>query len=272
MKTSKVYGLASILALSLTLAFAVRSSSAPVPPPQQQIVACSSDDMKRHYCAADVSGGVQLVKKRSEADCVQGQTWGYDRRGIWVDRGCRADFQVGGAGYGGGDNVVNIYCASDNGRRNLCPADTRGGVQMVHKRSDAPCDSNVSWGYSDQGIWVDRGCRADFQIGSAGGDADRRRDRGDHDDHADHGDRRDRDDRRDDDHDRDSGDDAVQVITCSSDDMGRHDCPIRTHDRVRLVRQRSEAECVLDRTWGYDRRGIWVDRGCRADFEVGGNR
>jgi Protein of unknown function (DUF3011) len=38
---------------------------------------------------------------------------------------------------------------------------------------------------------------------------------------------------------------------------------------VRLVRQRSDTDCILGRTWGYDPRGIWVDRGCRADFEVG---
>jgi hypothetical protein len=25
---------------------------------------------------------------------VQGQTWGTDRRGVWVDRGCRAEFRT----------------------------------------------------------------------------------------------------------------------------------------------------------------------------------
>jgi hypothetical protein len=29
--------------------------------------------------------------------CVQGQSWGYTDRGIWVDRGCAGEFVVGGA-------------------------------------------------------------------------------------------------------------------------------------------------------------------------------
>ena len=60
----------------------------------QSVVSCSSDDMKRHYCDADTRGGVRLVKQHSDAACREGETWGYDRRGIWVDRGCRADFEV----------------------------------------------------------------------------------------------------------------------------------------------------------------------------------
>jgi len=30
----------------------------------------------------------------------------------------------------------------------------------------------------------------------------------------------------------------------------------------------AKADCVFNRTWGYDRDRIWVDRGCRADFEI----
>lgn len=59
------------------------------------VVSCSSDDMRRHYCDADTHNGVRLVRQRSDAACRQGSTWGYDRRGIWVDRGCRADFEIG---------------------------------------------------------------------------------------------------------------------------------------------------------------------------------
>jgi hypothetical protein len=50
--------------------------------------------MHRHYCSADTRGGVTLVKQRSDSACRQGYSWGYDRRGIWVDHGCRADFQL----------------------------------------------------------------------------------------------------------------------------------------------------------------------------------
>jgi hypothetical protein len=56
---------------------------------------CSSNDMRRQFCAADTRGGVRLLRQRSDASCRQGSTWGYNRQGIWVDRGCRADFEIG---------------------------------------------------------------------------------------------------------------------------------------------------------------------------------
>ena len=47
-----------------------------------------------NYCSANTNGGVRLTNQRSGSPCVQGQTWGFDRSGIWVDRGCRAEFSV----------------------------------------------------------------------------------------------------------------------------------------------------------------------------------
>src|ERR1700733_1744525 len=140
------------------------------PDPQSQIISCSSDNMRRNYCAADVRGGVQLIKQRSDSPCIFNRTWGFiNGRGIWVDRGCRADFAITRPNWGGWDNGYNIYCASDNGRRNVCPTDTRGGVQLIRQRSGSACDFGRTWGYDRRGIWVDRGCRADFQIGGGGG-------------------------------------------------------------------------------------------------------
>ena len=146
-------------------------------PARAQSITCSSDNGKRNYCPVNTSGGVQMVRQRSGSPCQQGSTWGYDRRGIWVDRGCRADFVVrsgggfrpgrpGGPGYGPGGpgGGQSITCSSDNGRRNYCAADTRRGVQLVRQRSDARCTQGYSWGYDRRGIWVDRGCRADFVV------------------------------------------------------------------------------------------------------------
>ena len=59
-----------------------------------QTVYCESGDMKRHWCSEGIGRNVRLLRQRSEARCVQGRTWGVDRSGIWVDRGCRADFEV----------------------------------------------------------------------------------------------------------------------------------------------------------------------------------
>src|SRR5215471_6357571 len=135
-----------------------------------QTITCSSDDGKRNYCNADTRGGVQLVRQRSGSSCVQGQTWGWDRSGIWVDRGCRADFVTGRGGNGGGGGVgQTLTCSSDDGSRNYCSADTRGGVQMVNQRSGSPCIQGKTWGWDGRGVWVDRGCRAEFLIGRGGG-------------------------------------------------------------------------------------------------------
>src|ERR1700761_3554702 len=65
-------------------------------------VTCASDDGRRHLCRVDTSRGVQMTNQRSGSPCIQGQTWGYDRHGIWVDRGCRADFYLSSRGPGPG--------------------------------------------------------------------------------------------------------------------------------------------------------------------------
>jgi hypothetical protein len=133
-------------------------------------VTCASDDGKRHLCRVDTSRGVQMTNQRSGSPCIQGQTWGYSRSGIWVDRGCRADFYLGsgfrpgGPGPGGPGKGTTITCSSNNGKRNYCAANTSRGVQLTNQRSGSPCIQGQTWGYDGRGIWVDRGCRADFLI------------------------------------------------------------------------------------------------------------
>lgn len=63
---------------------------------------CESYRNRRQRCAAATQNQVRLVR-RLGGTCSQGRTWGYDRRSIWVDRGCRAEFSYGRwAGGGGG--------------------------------------------------------------------------------------------------------------------------------------------------------------------------
>ena len=61
-------------------------------------------------------------------------------------------------------------------------------------------------------------------------------------------------------------------IICESRNRSFSQCRVRTDNQVRLVRQLSRDECRRNRSWGYDRDRIWVDRGCRAEFEFGSNR
>jgi len=63
--------------------------------PDRGSIVCASNDGRRNYCAADTSRGVILVRQLGQVSCTQGQTWGMDRNGIWVDRGCKGEFRVG---------------------------------------------------------------------------------------------------------------------------------------------------------------------------------
>lgn len=63
---------------------------------------------------------------------------------------------------------------------------------------------------------------------------------------------------------------AGETVTCKSNDFRYQYCRVPTGNRVSLDRQRSTTRCRLGDTWGYDRNGIWVDRGCAADFRVAG--
>jgi hypothetical protein len=168
-----------------------------------------------------------------------------------------------------------VTCSSDDGGRHYCSADTSRGVRMGRQRSGSPCREGDTWGYDRRGIWVDKGCRADFVLDTGGrGDGGRYRDRDDYGRDRDRDRYRDRDRDRDDDRDsyrdRDRGgsNSGSQVITCSSDDGRRHYCNADIRRGVELGRQRSGSPCRQGDSWGYDRRGIWVDRGCRADFIV----
>jgi len=216
-------------------------------PPQKQgqIILCNSDDGEKHYCEADTRYGARLVKQRSTAPCKENESWGYDEQGIWVDKGCGGDFTLGGghsvAEPGGTEMGRTITCASENGRRTTCPVDSTGGVQLVRQLSDTKCKEGSSWGQDKSGIWVDKGCQAEFVVGVAA-------------------------------HPADSGKGASaksQRISCSSNDGRKNYCDVDTQGaQVKLVRQEGMQPCTQGSTWGYDRQGIWVDRGCRGEFLV----
>jgi hypothetical protein len=211
---------------------------------QAHIIPCSSDDGEKHYCTGDTRYGARLVRQRSQAPCKEGESWGYDEEGIWVDKGCSGEFTLGrgddvgdarGEGVGGA-----ITCASDDGRRKVCPADTSNGVQLVRQRSNAKCTEGSSWGQDSRGIWVDKGCEADFVVGVPGHPAG-----------------------------SDKAGGKSQRISCASFDGKKDYCDVDTQGaKVQLTRQIGMAPCMEGSTWGYDRRGVWVDRGCNGEFLV----
>src|SRR6478672_4089952 len=148
-------------------------------PSPAQTISCSSDDGHRHYCPADTRGGVRLLQQRSGSSCRKGYSWGYDRGGVWVDRGCRADFAIDSYQYrgSGSGSIGTISCSSDDGRRHYCAVDAGGRVHLQQQRSGSPCREGYSWGSDDKAIWVDHGCRADFAVEGGRDVADRYPDR-----------------------------------------------------------------------------------------------
>lgn len=78
----------------------------------QSTITCESTNNRYTYCRVDTDNKVRLVRELSRSDCNENSSWGYDRRGIWVDRGCRGEFEYGkgisgkgaaiGAGVAGG--------------------------------------------------------------------------------------------------------------------------------------------------------------------------
>lgn len=81
--------------LSISLLFAIWFVGVIAVSAQTQTIYCGSDDGRYRSCPIDTRGGVRLVDQKSRIACVQGRTWGFRRDLIWVDRGCRADFEVG---------------------------------------------------------------------------------------------------------------------------------------------------------------------------------
>lgn len=67
---------------------------------------CASPDFKYRECQLPVTGRARLVKKKSDASCVEARDWGQRNDRLWVDHGCRGDFQVVRQGGGTGAPVV----------------------------------------------------------------------------------------------------------------------------------------------------------------------
>lgn len=57
-------------------------------------VRCGSDGGRYRTCRLNDAGYVSIDRQISGARCDQGRSWDYNRREIWVDHGCEADFRV----------------------------------------------------------------------------------------------------------------------------------------------------------------------------------
>jgi len=159
--------IAKFLLIAILLIAGVCATSTPAtaqpgyggPPPR---ITCSSNDGRRNWCDIGPSRDVRMVRQISGSACIRDSTWGVDRRGLWVDRGCRAEFIVGRAAPPPPPRVVT--CSSNDGRRNWCDIGPSRDVRMVRQISGSACIQGQTWDVDRRGLWVDRGCRADFRV------------------------------------------------------------------------------------------------------------
>ncbi len=203
-------------------------------PALEGVTTCQSLDGRRVECRADTSAGVQLIRTFTADKCSFGTDWGYDRKGIWVANLCRAAFAVKRTGAARASSIV---CESSSTRSN-CAADTMFGVALARQLSEKACVLDETWGFDATGVWVTGGCSAQFALGGYRLPPD-------------------------------AVPPGAQKVICDSLDGSRNVCAADTTRGVGLVRQLGDIECVLNRTWGYERDAIWVSGGCNAEFAVG---
>ncbi|MCS6986108.1 MAG: DUF3011 domain-containing protein [Sphingomonadaceae bacterium] len=138
-------------------------------------ITCRSRDNRVETCRVNTGGRVRLVQQVSNAPCIEGQSWRYDRSSITVRNGCQGRFAYGygsGGGWGGSGSswqgrgyAGELRCASRNNRYQRCTVDTEGRVELVEQLSNAQCRQGRSWGFDRRSIWVDQGCEARFAYG-----------------------------------------------------------------------------------------------------------
>jgi hypothetical protein len=214
-----------------------------------QVVRCESNDGRWRLCAMDTRGNIQLVRQLSDSACIEGRSWGRDPAGVWVSEGCRAEFRS--IGYGSGPGVgQSIRCESSDGRYRQCTADVRGGARLLRQLSDARCIEGRTWGVNRAGVWVDEGCRGDFETGYRGNNGWGLGQYGGNNRYG------------------QGYGYTGRTLRCESSDGRTKRCNVAIQGGARLQRQLSDARCLQGSNWGWDRSGVWVSGGCRADFAV----
>ena len=201
---------------------------------------CASIDDRYRECQLPVDGRARLVKRISESRCVEGQSWGQRGDRVWVDRGCRAKFEVTRyAGGGGGDTVE---CASTDGRYRECEIGRGYFGRLQREHSNNRCRTDVTWGTRNGVIWVTDGCRGRFvrqrgnsgNVGGGGGGG---------------------------------GGSDDRTIECRSESGRRNECSLGHGYIALLARDLSNGKCRLNSTWGTRNGVVWVTNGCKGRFE-----
>jgi len=205
----------------------------------QQQIRCASRNYQYQFCAT--GEGVTrayLVSQSSQSPCIEGRSWGWDRRGVWVTQGCDATFRVDSfrppppPPSGGGQRVT---CASRDDRYEFCQVPGVTRAELVRQNSQTPCVLGRNWGWRGDGIWVNNGCRGEFLVQTGW---------------------------------RPLPPPGPGLVHCESHEYRYSFCSTGPIRNAQLVQQTSRAPCIRGQTWGTQRNGIWVDQGCEGQFRV----
>ena len=62
-------------------------------------------------------------------------------------------------------SAQTVSCSSDDGEKHYCEADTRYGAHLLRQTSTAECAEGKTWGWDEEGVWVNKGCAGQFTLG-----------------------------------------------------------------------------------------------------------
>lgn len=130
-------------------------------------VTCQSVKDREDFCPAAIGGHVVVARQLSDTPCIEGRTWSWNRDGVRVRDGCRAEFEYtrrGGELNPGASNWQKVTCQSVKDREQFCPAPIEGGVRVTRQLSDTPCVQGRTWNWTRDGVRVWEGCRAEFEF------------------------------------------------------------------------------------------------------------
>jgi hypothetical protein len=133
-------------------------------PGRRNVITCGLVEGGRQECPTPAGVEVVFLRQVGGAGCVRGRTWGVDAASIWTDGGCRAEFEVVQRSGVGPAEPVRLLCESREGRREECKVPGAGRVVLIRQLGRAACVRDRSWGLVDGRIWVEAGCRGEFEV------------------------------------------------------------------------------------------------------------
>lgn len=150
-----------------------------------------------------------------------------------------------------------LTCTSDDNRNHSCRANFRiARAKIDQQMSNAPCTQGRTWGYDNNRIWVDQGCRARFRVYAQGGGGNWNGNggwNGGGNGNWNGG----------------GGNNNATIIRCESDNGQWQKCKAGFQiSRVELANRLSNSPCKNGRDWGNNDGSVWVSNGCRAEFRV----